>query len=128
MSYFSKQDLEGHIDNVSETSKEKLKFLTIHIIRSAYFFLILTMTWTIILGAKNVLMDFRKSGQLPLITNIQLTCQENDSSSPLYKQGHNNSNDYIMKSAKRHSVNIKEATTETLSAVNIQIAVWVYMA
>ena len=128
VSYFSKPGSDGNLDRVAEASKEKLKFMTVHIIRSAYFFLILTMTWSILLEAKDVLIDFWISWHIPLVTNFQLTCQENDSSSSLWKQGQNSSNDYVVKSAKRHSVNIMEATNETLSAVNVQIAVWVYMA
>ena len=128
VSYFSKPESDGNIDRVADASKEKLKFMTVHIIRSAYFFLILTMTWSILLEAKGVLIDFWKSWHIPLVTNFQLTCQENDSSSSLWKQGQNSSNDYVVKSAQRNSVNIMEATNETLSAVNVQIAVWVYMA
>ena len=128
LSYFSKPESDGNIDRVGEASKEKLKFMTVHIIRSAYFFFILTMTWSILLEAKSVLIEFWKSWHIPPVTNFQLTCQENDSSSSLWKHGQNSSNDYVVKSAQRHSVNIMEATSETLSAVNVQIAVWVYMA
>ena len=39
----------------------------------------------------------------------------------------NCSNSYVLKSSKRHNFNIQEATHETLTAINVQVALWVYM-
>ena len=98
------------------------------IIRSAVFFLVVTLIWTLLSEALTVVKDIFFFKHWPLITNFQLECQENDPNSPLFKDEKNSDNDYVTKSSKRYELNIHEATKETLSTINIQVAVWIYMA
>ena len=59
---------------------------------------------------------------------FQLTRDENDSKSALYTEGTNTKNSYVVKAALRNRTSIHEATSETLSAVNIQVAFWISMS
>ena len=106
----------------------KYRFLLKSIIRSAVFFLVVTLIWTLLSEALTVVKDIVYFKHWPLITNFQLECQENDPNSPLFKDEKNSDNDYVTKSSKRYELNIHEATKETLSTINIQVAVWIYMA
>ena len=113
--------------DVAQGASEKLKFITVYIIESATLLLILTMAWTVIHEAKDIIVGFLKSRHLPIITNFKLECHENYSGSLMFKDG-NTTNDYVVKSSSRNFLNINQATKETLNAVNIQIALWVFMA
>ena len=125
----SESDDASAIDLVSQKSiTKKLDFLTIGILRSAKFFLILTMIWTVLYGFKNVLMDFITSRHLPLFTNFQSAYVEKFSNSIFYKGDGSTSNDYVSKSAKRFNFSIHEAISETLATINVQIAVWVSLS
>ena len=118
---------DSNVDEMSQRLSERMKFITIHIIRGAYFSLILTFAWTLVLEAKKIMSEFFKAGHLPLLTNFQLTYDENHPESALL-DGENTSNSYLYKSSNRFLLSIHEATTETTSAINIQIALWIYMA
>ena len=59
---------------------------------------------------------------------FQLTRDENDLKSALYTEGTNTKNSYVVKAALRNRTSIHEATSETLSAVNIQVAFWISMS
>eukprot|EP00092_Neocalanus_flemingeri_P011540 GFUD01012436.1.p1 GENE.GFUD01012436.1~~GFUD01012436.1.p1 ORF type:complete len:649 (-),score=97.52 GFUD01012436.1:25-1743(-) len=125
--YFTKNDTEQSVHRINRDSQQKLKFMTVRIMRSTMFFLILTMAWTLATEVKQILLNIFRSNLWPLLTNFKLACNENRSLSPLF-QGRNTSNDYVIIASQRHNLNIQEATHETLSAINIQIALWVYMA
>ena len=113
--------------SVFESASEKTRFMTIHVTRSAYFSLIITLALTLVLEAKKLASDFCKAGHLPLLTNFHLTYDENHPDSTLFIGG-NTSNSYVLESSNRFILSIHEATTETISAVNIQLALWVYIA
>ena len=113
--------------NVAQGASEKLKFITINVIESATLLLIFTMAWTILHEAKDIISGFLKSRYLPIVTNFKLECHENYSGSLMFKDG-NTTNDYVVQSSSRNFLNINQATNETLNAVNIQIALWVFMA
>ena len=113
--------------NVAQGASEKLKFITIYIIESATLLLMFTMAWTILHEARNIISGFLKSRHVPIVTNFKLECHENYSGSLMFKDG-NTTNDYVLKSSSRNFLNIHQATKETLNAVNIQIALWVFMA
>ena len=106
-------------------------FMTKNIMRSVYYFLLLTMLWTLSTEVKQVVTNICRSKQFPLITNFFLVKNENDPNSPLFTEetGNNASNnDCVKMTADRHRSSIHEATHETLSAINIQIALFIYMA
>jgi len=113
--------------NVAQGASEKLKFITINVIESATLLLMFTMAWTILHEAKDIISGFLKSRYLPIVTNFKLECHENYSGSLMFKDG-NTTNDYVVQSSSRNFLNINQATNETLNAVNIQIALWVFMA
>ena len=119
---------KNNFDKVNEGVNESLKFLTQNIIRSVFYYLAMTIVATLLLEIKTSFMDFYRSNQIPLISNLKLKWQENNPNSPLIKNGENCKKSYIVKASKRHNFNIQEATHETLSAINIQIALWVYMS
>ena len=119
---------ENNADGVANDLNSKNKFLTENIIRSVTMFLILNMAWALLAELKSTSIDFWKSRHIPLFTNFKMTCDENDPKSPLLTKGENTSNTYVVKSSKRHSLNIQEVTHETVSAINVQIALWVYMS
>ena len=106
----------------------RYRFVFKSIIRTAVFFLIGTMIWTLLSEALIVAKDIFYFKHWPLITNFQLACDENDPNSPLFKNEKNADNEYVTKSSKRYDLNIHEATKETLSTINIQVAVWIVMA
>ena len=116
------------IDSVSRTISKKLDFMVMGIIRSAKNFLILTLVWTILYGFKDVLMDFILLRHWPLFTNFQRDYEEKFSNSSFFKGEGSVSNDYVVKTAKRYDFSIHEAVKETLTTLNIQIAVWVALA
>ena len=124
--YFTNKDSENNVGKINRDSQAKLKFMTVHIMRSTWFFLILTMAWTLGKELKQILLDIFRFNFWPFLTNFTLDWHENSTSSPLF-QGENTSNDYVIRASQRHSLNIQEATHETLSVINIQIALWVYM-
>jgi len=113
--------------NVAQGASEKLKFVTINVIESATLLLMFTMAWTILHEARDIISGFLKSRYLPIVTNFKLECHENYSGSLMFKDG-NTTNDYVVQSSSRNFLNINQATNETLNAVNIQIALWVFMA
>ena len=119
---------KNNFDKVKEGVNESLKFLTQNIIRSFVYYLVMTIVATLLLEIKTIFLDFYMSNQIPLISNLKLKWHENNPNSPLIKGGENCNNSYIVKASKRHNFNIQEATHETLSAINIQIALWVYMS
>ena len=127
LTFFTDKKSGNNLNTLKKEQSQRLYFLTVGIIKSVRFFLILTLIWTLVVEAWNVLVDYWRSQHIPLVTNFQLICHEHDSKSPLFI-GENTSNNYVVKSAQRHSLNINEATVETLAAVNIQIALWVYMS
>ena len=116
------------VNRISQIQAEKLDFLAISIIRSARIFLILTMVWTILHALKNILLNFYLSRHLPLVTNFQMEYKENDSKSGIFSRDSNTDNDYIAKASKRFDFNIQEAIKETLSSINVQVAVWISLA
>ena len=125
---FTSKKSESKADGVANNVNAKTKFLTQNIIRSVFYFLVLNLAWTILIELRCTFMDFWQSNHLPLITNFDLICQENDPNSMLLNSGGNSSNEYVVKSSQRHSINILEATHETVSAINVQIALWIYMS
>ena len=128
--YYAKKkgNKKNNIDQIHKGVHETLKFLTRNIIRSVIFFLVITITGTLLIEAKTIFFDFYRSNQIPLISNLKLKWQENDPNSPLIAKDENCSNKYVLEASKRNNFNIKEATHETLSAINIQIALWVYLS
>ena len=125
---FTSNKSEHSADGVAEEVNAKSKFLTLNIIMSVKFFLVLNMGWTLLIELRNTLADCWYSKHLPLVTNFRLICQENDPNSPLMTSRKNSSNEYVVKSSQRHSINILEATHETVSTINVQIALWIYMS
>ena len=61
------------------------------------------------------------------MTNFRMVKEESSPHSPLLEGG-NTSNDYVAKSAQRHRFSIEETVHETLSAVSIQVALWVFIS
>ena len=122
--YYTSKKSKNSVNEVANTVNAKTKFLTKNIIRSVYFFLVLNMAWTLLIEARSTMVDFWKSKHKPLVTNFQMICQENDPKFSLVTS----SNEYVVKSSKRHSLNILEATNETVSAINVQVALWAYMS
>ena len=112
---------------VKQNLPSKLKFITVNVIESATLLLMFTMAWTILHEARDIISGFLKSRYLPIVTNFKLECHENYSGSLMFKDG-NTTNDYVVQSSSRNFLNINQATNETLNAVNIQIALWVFMA
>ena len=127
LSYYTHEKSENTINHVTKGATDKLRFLSVSMIKSAWYFLILTISWTLVSGAKDILVDFYTSQNMPIITNFKLECNENNSNSSLFDKGNIN-NDYVAQSAKRHALSIQEATGETLSAITVQIALWIYMS
>ena len=126
--YFTSNKSENSAEGIAKNINAKTKFLTQNIIRSVLLFLVLNMGWTLLVELKSTFLDFWYAQHIPLISNFRMICQENNPNSPLLDGGGNSSNDYVVKSSQRHSINILEATQETVSAINVQIALWVYMS
>ena len=116
------------IDSVSRQVSEKTTFMTLAIIKSARYFLIITIVWTILCELRNILADIILSRHWPLLTNFQREYEEKFSNSTLLKEDGSMSNDYVVKTAKRYDFNINEAIKETLTTLNVQIAVWIALA
>lgn len=119
---------QATIDKVSQTISAKQDFLAKSIIKSARIFLIITMAWTILLGLKSISLNLYHSGHWPILTNFQTFVKENHSDSDIFKENGSTKNNYIAKSSKRYNFNILEATKETLCTINVQVAVWVFVA
>ena len=126
--FYTEGNRSSLIDSVSRTISKKLDFMVKGIIRSAKIFLIITLVWTIFYGFRNVLMDIILLRHWPLFTNFKRDYEENFSNSSSFKGEGSVSNDYVVKTAKRYDFSIHEAVKETLTALNIQIAVWVALA
>ena len=116
------------VNRISQIQAEKLDFLAISIVRSARIFLILTMIWTVLYALTNSLLNFYQSQHLPLVTNFQMEYKENDSKSDIFSRDSNTDNDYVAKASQRFDFNIQEAIKETLSSINVQVAVWISLA
>ena len=114
-----KEDSVSAIDLVSQTVSGKLDFLAISIIKSARFFLTLTMIWTIL----NTFLNFYKSGHWPFLTYFRTEYEENHPDSEIFNGEGNQKNEYVAKSAKRFGFNINESIRETLSTINVQVVV-----
>ena len=123
--FYTEGNRTSMIDSVSRTISKKLDFMVMGIIRSARNFLIITLVWTIFYGFQNVLMDFILLRHWPLWSNFKRDYEEKFSNSSFFKEEGSVSNDYVVKTAKRFDFSIHEAVKETLTTLNIQIAVWV---
>ena len=73
-------------------------------------------------------MNIYHYGRWPLFSDIKMTWDEKDSNSEIFKGEGNTSNEYVAQSAKRYDFNINEAVKETLSTINVQVAVWIFLA
>ena len=116
------------IDSVSRQVSEKTTFMTLAIIKSARYFLIITIVWTILYELRNILADIILSRHWPLLTNFKQEYEQNFSNSNFFNGKDSLSNDYVVKTAKRYDFNIHEAIKETLTTLNVQIAVWIALA
>ena len=128
-----KKAIWGHFANKSkyltkiiDGFKGRLLFMTKYVMKSVLIYLSLSLIYTVAYEAKNILNEIVSFGLWPLKTNFNLIVQENNPNSSNFNR-QNGSNEYVVQVANRHSLNINEATKETLSAVNIQIALYVYM-
>ena len=126
--FYTEGNRTSMIDSVSQTISKKLDFMVMGIIRSANYFLIMTLVWTIFYGFRNVLMNFILLRHWPLFTNFKRDYEEKFSNSSFFNGEGSVSNDYVVKTAKRYDSSIHEAVKETLTTLNIQIAVWVALA
>ena len=126
--FYTEGNSSSMIDSVSQTISKKLDFMFVGIIRSARIFLTITLVWTILYGLRNVLMDIILLRHWPLYTNFKQEYEQNFSNSSFFKEKGNLTNDYVVKTAKRYDFNIHEAIKETLTTLNIQIAVWIALA
>ena len=126
--FYTEGNRTSMIDSVSRTISKKLDFMVMGIIRSAKNFLIMTLVWTIFYGFRNVLMNFILLRHWPLFTNFKRDYEEKFSNSSFFNGEGSVSNDYVVKTAKRYDFSIHEAVKETLTTLNIQIAVWVALA
>ena len=124
-------------DTVNITSKQKKQivhqsgkgdFLSVSIIKSAKIFLIITMAWSLLYGLRNTIKNFYFHGHWPIFSNFQMVLSESYTDSKLFKEDGNTRNEYIAQSANRYNFNIHEAVNETLSAINVQVAVWISLA
>ena len=120
------QTVQSAVDTSTEDGKGD--FLSISILTSARIFLIITLTWSLLYGFKNTVMNFYHYRQLPLISDFRMAYEENHSKSEIFTGEGNTTNDYIGQSARRYDFNIHEAVKETLTTINIQVAVWVSLA
>ena len=135
LQFYTSEKSENSAGEVAKEVNTQTKFLTKYIIKSVFYFLVLNMAWTLLVELKSTIMDLWqswhlpwRSRHLPLYTNVKMAYDENKADSPLLTSEKNCSNDYVVKSSKRHSFNILEATNETVSAINVQIALWIYMS
>ena len=101
--------------------------MTKHVMRSAWLFLSWTLIYTFLDESIKVVVEIIQFRDWPFVTNFCLKRDENSPDSDLFKGG-NVKNSYVRQAANRFTLNINEATQETLSAVNIQIALYFYMA
>ena len=124
----SNSSRNSYANRVSQSQAEKLDFLAVSIIKSARIFLIMTMAWTVLHGLKKILLNFYLSRNLPLVTDFQMEYQENHSKSDIFSKDSNTDNDYVANASRRFDFNIQEAIKETLSTINVQVAVWIFMA
>ena len=124
--YLAKKS-SNNVNNVNEGANSKLNFMTKHVMRSAWLFLCCTLIYTFAVEIVKVFFEIVQFGDWPFVTNYRLKRDENDPNSDLFNGG-NTQNSYVRQASKRFTVNINEATKETLSAVNIQIALYFYMA
>ena len=113
----------------SNTLAKNPNFMTKNIMKSVFYFLILTALWTLAIEVKHAVTNIYKSRQFPLLTTFLLVKNENDPNSQLFlRDPKDTGNGCVKMIADRHNSSIHEATHETLSAVNIQIALFLYMA
>ena len=124
----SNSSRNSYANRVSQSQAKKLDFLAVSIIKSARIFLIMTMAWTVLHGLKKILLNFYLSRNLPLVTDFQMDYEENHSKSDIFSKDSNTENDYVANASRRFDFNIQEAIKETLSTINVQVAIWIFMA
>ena len=125
--FFLNSKSKTNIDNVNEGVNNKLAFMTKHVMRSAWLFLVCTLIYTMVQEFFRVIFEIVQCGDWPIITNFRLKVDDNSIDSVNFEGG-DIRNSYVIRAAARFRLNINEAADETLSAINIQVALFVYMA
>ena len=69
-----------------------------------------------------------KSDHWPLLTYFRTEYDKNHPDSEIFNGEGSQKNEYVAKSAKRFDFNINESIRETLSTINVQVAVWISLA
>ena len=129
VSFFTSNISENNLEKVQENAYDKGNFLTKHILSGAWWFLLFTMIITILCEVKDCFVKAVKFGRLPLLSKFGLASSELNTDSRLFEEeAKRTSNTYVEKASTRNDGTISEASRETLVAVNIQMAVWVYMS
>ena len=129
ISFFTSNISENNLEKVQENAYDKSNFLTKHILSGAWWFLLFTMINTISCQVKDCFVKAFKFGRLPLLSKFVLATSElNTDSERFEEESKRSSNKYVEKASTRNDGTISEASRETLVAVNIQMAVWVYMS
>ena len=118
--------LERRTSKMQETTSAERVFLTLQVMESAIWFLKITLILTILREIVACLIKMIKLRHWPLYSNFKLNSDE-ARALPLLTEK-NTSNKYVVQASGRADISVSEATKETISAINIQVAIWMYMA
>ena len=77
LQYFLDQKSASNVDQVNKGTNSKLIFMTKHVMRSAWLFLLFTLIYTSLIELLRVVLEIIQFGSWPFVTNFYLIRDEN---------------------------------------------------
>ena len=123
---FATGDHDSSFDNAAKSLRRNTKISTNFVFTCIYLYLIFLLGATIARECYSCFMDMWRYNIIPIATNVDLMKMQLTKTSKMFSKAEMNNRDVLV-NAVRFDSNISEATRETLRAVCIQIALFMYL-
>ena len=124
---FATGDHDSNFDSAARSLRRNTKISTNFVFKCIHLYLIFLLVASIGRELYTCLMDMWRYNIIPIATNVDLMKMELTKTSKIFSKTPMNNREVIINSV-RFDANINEATRETLRAVCIQIALFMYLS
>ena len=123
---FATRDYDSSFDNAAKSLRRNAKLSTNIVFRCIRLYLTFLLGFIVVRECYTSCLDISRYNIIPIATHVDLMKMELTKTSKMFTKSPMNNRDVIV-NALRFDLNINEATKETLRAVCVQIALFMYL-